>query len=77
MFLYRIVKLYVKTGLFLFYKKITITGEKNIPKNKAILFVANHQNAMMDPLIVATATNKTMYFLARASAFKNKIAAKL
>ncbi|HIP26786.1 MAG TPA: hypothetical protein EYG80_03925 [Flavobacteriaceae bacterium] len=77
MFLYRIVKLYVKTGLFLFYKKITITGKENIPKNKAILFVANHQNAMMDPLIVATATNKTMYFLARASAFKNKIAAKL
>lgn len=77
MLLYKIVKFYVKTGLFLFYKNILISGEENIPKNKPILFVANHQNAMMDPLLVATSTPKVMYFLARASAFKNKIAAKL
>ncbi len=77
MLLYKIVKFYVKTGLFLFYKNIIISGKENIPKNGPILFVANHQNAMMDPLLVATSTHKVMYFLARASAFKNKIAAKL
>ena len=77
MLLYKIVKFYVKTGLFLFYKNIIISGEENIPKNTPILFVANHQNAMMDPLLVATSTHKVMYFLARASAFKSKIAAKL
>jgi len=77
MILYRLVKFYIKTGLFLFYKKISIIGEENIPKKGPILFVANHQNAMMDPLVVATSTNTVMYFLARASAFKNKVAAKL
>jgi 1-acyl-sn-glycerol-3-phosphate acyltransferase len=75
--LYHSVKFYIKTGLFLFYKKISVKGKENIPKTGPILFIANHQNAMMDPLIVATSTNKTLYFLARASAFKNKIGAKL
>ncbi len=77
MILYKVVKFYVKTGLHLFYKNIRVSGKENIPKNGPILFVANHQNAMMDPLVVATATNNTMYFLARASAFKKKIASKL
>jgi len=77
MILYKLVKGYIKAAIFLFYKEVKISGKNNIPKNGPILFVANHQNAMMDPLIVATATNKTMYFLARASAFKNIIAAKL
>jgi len=75
--LYHSVKFYIKTGLFLFYKKISVKGKENIPKKGAILFIANHQNAMMDPLIVATSNKKTLYFLARASAFKNKIGAKL
>ncbi len=74
---YKLVHLYVKAGLHLFYKKITVSGLKNIPKNEAVLFVANHQNAMMDPILIATHNSRIMYFLARASAFKNKIAAKL
>ncbi len=75
MTLYLFVKFYIKIGLFLFYKKIHSTGKENIPKKGPILFVANHQNAMMDPLVIATSTSTVMYFLARASAFKNKIAA--
>lgn len=70
--LYLIIRFYMKIGLYFFYKKITISGKESIPKKGAILYVVNHQNAMMDPLIVATTTKPT-YFLARASAFKNKL----
>ncbi len=75
--LYLIVRFYVRTGLHLFYKKIHVKGLDNIPKNGAVLFVANHQNAMMDPILIGTENPRTLYFLARASAFKNKIGAKL
>ena len=75
--LYKIVESYIKAGIFLFYKKVKVIGKENIPKKGPILFVANHQNAMMDPLVLATSVGKSMYFLARASAFKNKIAGKL
>jgi len=75
--LYKLVYYYVKIGLHLFYKQIKVTGIKNIPKKEAILFVANHQNAMMDPILIATHNTRILYFLARASAFKNTIASKL
>ncbi len=75
--LYKLVHSYVKIGLHLFYRKIEVNGLENIPKNEPILFVANHQNAMMDPILIATHNSRILYFLARASAFKNKIAAKL
>lgn len=75
--LFHPVKFYIKAGLFLFYKKIDVKGTENIPTKGPILFIANHQNAMIDPLIVATTNKKTLYFLARASAFKTKIGAKL
>jgi 1-acyl-sn-glycerol-3-phosphate acyltransferase len=75
--LYYLVYIYVKVGLHLFYKKVEVKGLDNIPKKEAVLFVANHQNAMMDPILVATHNTRILYFLARASAFKNKIAAKL
>lgn len=75
--LYSIVRFYVRVGLHLFYKKNNVRGLDNIPKNGAVLFVANHQNAMMDPILIGTENTRTLYFLARASAFKNKIGAKL
>lgn len=75
--LYHLVLFYVKIGLHLFYKKIEIEGLENIPKNAAVLFVANHQNAMMDPVLIGTHNSRVLYFLARASAFKSKILGKL
>jgi 1-acyl-sn-glycerol-3-phosphate acyltransferase len=75
--LYYPVKLYVKIGLFFYYKSIKVSGKKNVPKGVPVLFLANHQNAMLDPLVIATNTHRKMYFLARASAFKTKIGATL
>ena len=67
---YQLVKIYISTGLFFFYKKIIVKGLKNIPKKGAILFVSNHKNALIDPLLIATTSPRDIHFLARASAFK-------
>ena len=44
---YLFVKLYMRVGFAFYFKKILISGKNNIPKNKAILFVANHQNCLL------------------------------
>ena len=75
--LYYFLKIYIKIGLFFYSKKITILGEKNVPKKGAILFVANHPNALIDPLLIATNTKRKIHFLVRAAVFKKKIIAKL
>lgn len=72
-----VLRLLVKLALHGYFKKIIITGKENLPKNRPVILVANHQNALIDPLLLATHTRLNPYFLTRASAFKNPIAAKL
>jgi len=67
----------VKIGLFFLHKKIIISGKENIPKKGAVLFVGNHQNALIDAILIPTTTKRNIHFLTRASAFKNKIVDKI
>ncbi|MCX7547534.1 lysophospholipid acyltransferase family protein [Xanthomarina sp. F1114] len=71
------VKGYLTLGLFFYYKKIIIVKEDTIPKNKPILFVSNHQNALIDALLIATTSGRFSYFLTRASVFKKPLVSKL
>lgn len=70
---YHIIKIYIRTGLFFYFKQITVFGTENIPKKGAVLFVSNHKNALIDPLLIATSTIRNIHFLTRASAFKIKL----
>jgi len=71
------LRLVVKACLHLYFRKIKIDGKENIPHDRPIILVANHQNALIDPLMLATHTRLNPFFLTRASVFKNPIAAKL
>ena len=67
--IYDLVKLYIKTGLRTYYKKIEIVGLENVPKNKPVLFLPNHQSALMDVLLIAVDCNRKPYFLTRSDVF--------
>ena len=70
---YLFVKLYMRVGFAFYFKKILISGIDNIPKNKAILFVANHQNALIDPLLIGAITPRELNFLTRADVFNKPL----
>ncbi len=70
---YYIVKFYIRIGLFFYYKKLKVVGQENIPKKGAVLFVGNHQNALIDPLIIAATNNRNTHFITRAGVFKKKL----
>lgn len=55
--------------LRLFYKKIVVEGKENIPNDAPVIFAPNHQNALMDPLILIFANRMQTVFLARADVF--------
>jgi len=67
---YHIIKIYISTGLFFFFKKIIVNNAENLPEKGAVLLVSNHKNALLDPLLIATTTERNIHFLTRASAFK-------
>ncbi len=70
---YYFFKYWVSTGLFFYYKRIKIEGLENIPKDKPVLFLSNHQNALMDVLLIATRCSRKPWFLTRADVFKNSL----
>ena len=72
-----IVQFYIRIGLLFTLKKIRVTYQSPIPKDVPVLFLANHQNALLDPLLVTIKSNRFNYFLSRASVFKNPFIGKL
>lgn len=69
---YYFFKILIKTGLFFYSNKIKITGNKNIPKDGAILLASNHPNGLIDPLIIATHIKRKTHFLVQAGVFTSK-----
>ena len=70
---YLFVKLYTRIGFAFFYKTVKIKGLENVPKKKAVLFVANHQNALIDPLLIGAFIPRQLYFLTRADVFSGPL----
>ncbi|MCL6265233.1 1-acyl-sn-glycerol-3-phosphate acyltransferase [Flagellimonas myxillae] len=67
---YQLIKLWIKLGLYCYYRKITPKGTEHIPKDKPVLFLSNHQNALMDVLLIATHVKRKPWFLTRSDVFK-------
>jgi 1-acyl-sn-glycerol-3-phosphate acyltransferase len=74
---YHFCKNYVNIGLYFFFKKIKVVGKENILEKGAVLFVANHQNALLDALLIATRIQRETHFVARADVFKRPFIKKL
>jgi 1-acyl-sn-glycerol-3-phosphate acyltransferase len=74
---YLFIRFYIKIGIFFYTKKIISVGRENIPKKGAVLFVVNHPNGLIDPLMVTTNTPRITYYLVRAASFKNPLVKKL
>ena len=74
---YAIVKSVAKMAFTLFYRKIHVDGRENVPDGGRLIFVANHQNALMDALSIIFFSNYQPVFLARADLFKNPLVAKV
>lgn len=76
-FIYYMIYPYVKTFFFQYYGKVEIKGTENIPRGEPVIFAPNHQNALMDALIVLFSAPQDMVFLARADIFNKPFLAYL
>ena len=59
-----------KIGLYCFFNRVEVNGRKHLPKNSALIFTPNHQNAFLDAIIIAVLSNKPVAFFTRADVFK-------
>ena len=75
--LHRLLVLWIKAGLYSYYKQIQLEGRHHIPEGVPVIYAVNHQNAFMDPLVVGAFIDKIPTFLTRASVFKHPFIARL
>ncbi len=66
----RSVRGYLNLGMFFYFKKIKVYDVNNVPKDQPVLILCNHQNALLDALLIATKCGRIVHFLTRASVFK-------
>ncbi|PNQ72150.1 glycerol acyltransferase [Hanstruepera neustonica] len=60
-------------GLFFYYRRIYVYNQFQVPKSGSLLLVSNHNNALIDALLIAINSGRFSYFLTRASVFKKPL----
>lgn len=75
--LYIFLQVYLRCALHIYFKKIIAKGRSNIPRSGPVLFLANHQNALLDALVFFITARRYGHFIARADVFQNKFIASL
>jgi len=63
--------------MFFYFRRIKLYNVENIPKKKPVLILANHQNALLDALLIATQNGRFSYFLTRAAVFNKPLISKV
>lgn len=71
--LYRVFKWLFYLTVEGYFRSLHIKGKTNIPTTGPVIFVANHNSAFMDPILLAVHINRPVYFLARGESFKSKL----
>ena len=76
-FSYTLMKILVDNNFRQYYRKVHVEGMENIPQDKRVILAPNHQNALMDALVILMTQKGQPVYLARADVFKNKRVAKI
>lgn len=76
--LYSVLKRLIRAGFFCYFRQIRMDGMDQIPEDKPVMLLPNHQNALLDPLLYAAfARARKPYFLTRSDVFRNPVLKKV
>lgn len=67
--IYRFFYIIFKFIVSRFYRRITVIGTP--VKNEAVIFVSNHPNMGVDPILIATTSGRELHFFAKSTLFSN------
>ncbi|MBZ0102691.1 MAG: 1-acyl-sn-glycerol-3-phosphate acyltransferase [Thermoanaerobaculia bacterium] len=57
----------------IFFRRVEVVGEESVPGDRPVLFVANHNNALVDPLLVVGFLPGRPRFLAKSTLWRNPL----
>lgn len=59
----------------LFYHRVEVVGLERVPRDGPLIVVANHQNGLIDPLVLLAVLPRTIHPVAKATLFRHPILA--
>ena len=69
MLLRKIVRRFVR----IYYPAIHVSHPERLPREGATLYIANHSNSLIDPVIIGITADRPVRFLAKATLFKTPV----
>ena len=63
----------MRAALYCYFGRIKTVGLEGIPHKGPLLFLPNHQNALLDALLIAVNCRRKPYFLTRSDVFSNAL----
>lgn len=69
----RMFKLFFRMVLSVYFKEIVVIGMDLIPKDGPIIFVGNHANQYIDPMVICAFTPHHINFMVAASTYRTMI----
>ncbi|HEX2780496.1 MAG TPA: lysophospholipid acyltransferase family protein [Gemmatimonadaceae bacterium] len=71
--LYAVLRQMARLALRWYYSEIDIVGVERVPLDVPLLVVANHPNAVVDPMLVASTLPRRLTFTGKATLFENPL----
>jgi len=68
---YAFLRRLARIALRWYYRDVEVIGADRVPADAPLLVVANHPNAMIDPMLVATTLSRRVTFTGKATLFEN------
>jgi glycerol-3-phosphate O-acyltransferase / dihydroxyacetone phosphate acyltransferase len=70
---YGLVRVLTRWVLALFYRRIDVVGLEHIPESGPLIVAANHQNALVDPMLLLALVPRRLVAVAKAPLFGNPV----
>ncbi|MEO8560478.1 MAG: lysophospholipid acyltransferase family protein [bacterium] len=75
--LYEILRATAATALRWYYADVVVQGREHVPSEGPLVLIANHPNALIDPLLVGTTLQRRVLLTAKATLFESPALAAL
>jgi glycerol-3-phosphate O-acyltransferase/dihydroxyacetone phosphate acyltransferase len=69
----RLVRALARLLLGVFYRRLEVSGAEHVPVHGPLILVANHQNALVDPMILLVAVERRLRPVAKAPLFHHPL----